>query len=495
MDRVCDDLVADVQSVEQCQAQCGVAGKRYMGMACPRANVFECWCCDDLEQNSDSRTGVIPTSECNGGELTSGVNGNRHDHCSGFSNAANGGYVLDGYYLGGHCRAAIYDLGEIAPPSPPPAPSWNAGQPSIVEGKISVASAGARNGNAGMMIWDWADQTNLDGPQAFDGDLTTPVGGDENGQHDDIVAVKLNRVCQSSSFAVYGADRSVPETDLRHIRVAGSLDGRSWRCYTQSDSGSQGGTPPFRGVGDGDTDCHEGPSHAPNGGIFNLPFAAQYVEFSFWGRTDVFEVELTSCDGTLLATTPTTTIVGGKISVADAAARNGNSGMMTWDWNERANIDTPELFDGDLASPVGGDANGQHDDIVAVKLSNVCAMSSFAVYGADRSVPETALRHIRVAYGLDGHTWTCWTQSFTGEEVDDGGGGAGSFTAGSDDCSTYGPTHAPNGAVFNIPRPAQYVEFAFCKIGESFSICRVVRLANPEVSLFQGGARASSRSS
>ena len=35
-----------------------------------------------------------------------------------------------------------------------------------------------------------------------------------------------------------------------------------------------------------------------------------------------------------------------------------------------------------------------------------------------------------------------------------------------------------------------------CKYnGDAFSICRVVRLANPEVSLLQGGARASSRSS
>ena len=110
IDRVCDDIVSDVQTVEQCQAQCTVGGYAYMGMACPRAGAFECWCCNDLDQNSGNRHSLIPTSECNGGELTSGVNGNRHDHCSGLSGADDGGYVLDGYYLGGYCRAAIYSM-------------------------------------------------------------------------------------------------------------------------------------------------------------------------------------------------------------------------------------------------------------------------------------------------------------------------------------------------------------------------------------------------
>lgn len=122
-----------------------------------------------------------------------------------------------------------------------------------------------------------------------------PVGGDENGQHDDIVAVRLSGVCQSSSFAVYGEDRDIPATALRHVRVAYSLDGQAWTCYTQSNSGSEGGTPSFMAFGNGDTDCSEGPSHAPNGAIFNIPRPAQYVEFAFWGRTDIFEVELTDC--------------------------------------------------------------------------------------------------------------------------------------------------------------------------------------------------------
>ena len=84
-----------------------------MGMACPRAGAFECWCCNDLDENSAGRHSLIPTQECSGGELTSGVNENRQDHCSGFS-GADDGYVLDGYYLGGHCRAAIYEMDQLS---------------------------------------------------------------------------------------------------------------------------------------------------------------------------------------------------------------------------------------------------------------------------------------------------------------------------------------------------------------------------------------------
>ena len=102
--------MAIMAALEQCRAQCTEGGYAYMGMACPRADAFECWCCNDLDENSAGRHSLIPTQECSGGELTSGVNGNRHDHCSGFSNAGNGGYILDGWYLGGHCRAAIYEM-------------------------------------------------------------------------------------------------------------------------------------------------------------------------------------------------------------------------------------------------------------------------------------------------------------------------------------------------------------------------------------------------
>ena len=124
----------------------------------------------------------------------------------------------------------------------------------------------------------------LDGTVPADGSDLSGSGGDENGQHDDIVAVKLSSVCSSSSFAVYGEDRDVTDTALRHIRTAYSSDGTAWTCYTQTNSGSEGGTPAFRGFGSGDSSCSEGPSHAPNGAVFNIPQPAQYVEFAFWVR-------------------------------------------------------------------------------------------------------------------------------------------------------------------------------------------------------------------
>ena len=109
MNRVCDDNVRDVTSVDDCIAACGDDYK-YFGLACPRPNAFECWCCNELDTTSQGGTGKIPDSECDGGEYTSGVNNNRQDHCSGFSGShslANGDGKV--FHLGGHCRAAIYN--------------------------------------------------------------------------------------------------------------------------------------------------------------------------------------------------------------------------------------------------------------------------------------------------------------------------------------------------------------------------------------------------
>jgi hypothetical protein len=128
MDRVCDDAWAvDVNSAAECTERC--TGYKYMGLACPRASVFECWCCDELDKTSTGAEGIIPSSECSGGDLSSGVNSNRHDHCSGFRGLdgvntventfaggrdSQGGYLLiengKSYFLGGHCRAAIYTV-------------------------------------------------------------------------------------------------------------------------------------------------------------------------------------------------------------------------------------------------------------------------------------------------------------------------------------------------------------------------------------------------
>ena len=106
--------------------------------------------------------------------------------------------------------------------------------------------------------------------------------------------MKLSSTCDTSSFAIYGADRTVVDTDLRHIRVAYSLDESTWTCYSQSDDASQGGTPSFAIASD---NCDEGLSHAASGSVFNIAARAQYVSFAFWGWTDVYEVELASCNG------------------------------------------------------------------------------------------------------------------------------------------------------------------------------------------------------
>ena len=76
-------------------------------------------------------------------------------------------------------------------------------------------------------------------------------------QHDEVIASQLNMVCDASSWTVYGQDRSIASTDLRHIRVAYSLDGLSWTCHTQSDDATQGGTP---SMAEASANCNEGPS-------------------------------------------------------------------------------------------------------------------------------------------------------------------------------------------------------------------------------------------
>ena len=49
------------------------------------------------------------------------------------------------------------------------------------DGRPLLRTAAAANDNSGMMSWDFSSGT--DGAALFDGDLATPVGGDENGQH------------------------------------------------------------------------------------------------------------------------------------------------------------------------------------------------------------------------------------------------------------------------------------------------------------------------
>lgn len=88
-------------------------------------------CCNTLDSDSNSEDGVIPEPECNGGDPNSWTSGitDGNGHCSGFAGADDGGYNLDGFFLGGRrlstlpcrlhkirhfvlcagaCRAAIY---------------------------------------------------------------------------------------------------------------------------------------------------------------------------------------------------------------------------------------------------------------------------------------------------------------------------------------------------------------------------------------------------
>ena len=111
MDRVCDELsYKTVTDVETCKVRC--ANYLYMGLACPHGPdqysdtaVFECWCCNTLDNNSQGQSGRIPNSECMGGVQTSGVSGNKNAHCHGFPK---GTYKQGNFYLGGNCRAMIY---------------------------------------------------------------------------------------------------------------------------------------------------------------------------------------------------------------------------------------------------------------------------------------------------------------------------------------------------------------------------------------------------
>eukprot|EP01052_Picozoa_sp_SAG31_P002256 SAG31_NODE_78_length_27447_cov_83.819877_2_plen_491_part_00 len=152
----------------------------------------------------------------------------------------------------------------------------------IVDSRIS--GRGAANS---MLTWNFAAGSATH--QVADGNRQTTAGD----MHDRIVAVRLSGVCKSSSYAVYGSDRIASDTDLRHIRVAGSLGGTTWQCWTQSNNQSQGGTSSFAA---GSEVCSEGPSHAASGSVFNIPFPVEFVEIGLWGQSDIYEVELTSCD-------------------------------------------------------------------------------------------------------------------------------------------------------------------------------------------------------
>jgi hypothetical protein len=131
MNRVCD--VAKGQSVSSetspanCHKRCQKGGFKLMAMACPMTKHFECWCCNALDADDGGGEGLLPEEECRGGKLTSGLKigvgknkfeTNTNTHCLGFDTdtsmpGVQGKYSMDGYALGGACRAAVYDV--VAP--------------------------------------------------------------------------------------------------------------------------------------------------------------------------------------------------------------------------------------------------------------------------------------------------------------------------------------------------------------------------------------------
>ena len=100
MDRVCDDISGDVTDIQTCRDRCG--SYNYMGFACPRAGAVECWCCNELDDNSAGASGLVSTSDCDNTYLHSGLNNNNNAHCSGYSGAEDG-FFLEGFFMGGWC--------------------------------------------------------------------------------------------------------------------------------------------------------------------------------------------------------------------------------------------------------------------------------------------------------------------------------------------------------------------------------------------------------
>lgn len=109
MNRVCDDTEAyrfRVERPDECAAFC--KGYKYMALACPRDGI-ECWCCNTLDTTSTGTDGKIKDAEC-ATDYTpqSGVNANSQGTCY----HSSGLRYMDGFALGGHCRAAVYSTGE-----------------------------------------------------------------------------------------------------------------------------------------------------------------------------------------------------------------------------------------------------------------------------------------------------------------------------------------------------------------------------------------------
>jgi len=106
--RVCDDVQTNVQDPRACPVHCKSLNYNKFMLACPTAGKIECWCCNTLDLANDGREHEkLAQSECTGGEMTSGINSNDNGHCSG---TPTGTFIQHGYFLGGYCRGALYNI-------------------------------------------------------------------------------------------------------------------------------------------------------------------------------------------------------------------------------------------------------------------------------------------------------------------------------------------------------------------------------------------------
>jgi len=106
--RVCDDVQTNVQDPRACPVHCKSLNYNKFMLACPTAGKIECWCCNTLDLANDGREHEkLAQSECTGGEMTSGINSDDNGHCSG---TPTGTFIQHGYFLGGYCRGALYNI-------------------------------------------------------------------------------------------------------------------------------------------------------------------------------------------------------------------------------------------------------------------------------------------------------------------------------------------------------------------------------------------------
>merc|ERR1712086_865867 len=88
--RVCDDVQTNVADPRACSVHCKSLNYNTLDLA-----------------NDGREHEKLAQSECTGGEMTSGINSDDNGHCSG---TPTGTFIQHGYFLGGYCRGALYNI-------------------------------------------------------------------------------------------------------------------------------------------------------------------------------------------------------------------------------------------------------------------------------------------------------------------------------------------------------------------------------------------------